>query len=154
MVVKKGRSSKVKQRILVLYLQLFKFFVTILTVCLVASFLCSSSRKTEKLRNRNLTAFNSVSDSGNTLMIDAFLVKENAILRINFSAWRLTSETKQGNTPPACYTRNTLFRRMGKTTPINWLIQQCIILEKCLKIKSVYKLKRIIFVFIQFQTHA
>lgn len=70
--------SKVNQRTLVLYLQLSKLFITILTVCLLLSFLCSSSRKIEKLRKRNPTASNSVSDSGNALMIDAFLVKEKA----------------------------------------------------------------------------
>lgn len=86
MVVKKGRSSKVKQRILFLHLQLFKFFITILTVCLLVSFICSSSRKIEKQRKRNPTAFSSVSDSGNTLMLHAFPVKENAVLFINFSA--------------------------------------------------------------------
>lgn len=76
MVVRKRRSSKVNQRILVLYLQLSKLFITILTVCLLLSFLCSSSRKIEKLRKRNPTAFNSISDGGNAFRIDTFLVKE------------------------------------------------------------------------------
>lgn len=38
MVVRKGRSNKVKQRILVLYLQLSKLFITILAVCLLLKF--------------------------------------------------------------------------------------------------------------------
>lgn len=68
----KGGSSKVKQSILSLHLQLFKFFITILTICLLVSFLCISSRKIKKIRKRNPTAFHNLPDSDNTFTIDAF----------------------------------------------------------------------------------
>lgn len=66
----KGGSSKGKQRILSSHLQLLKFSITILPVCLLLSSLCISSRKIKKLRKRNPTAFHNLSDSGNTFTID------------------------------------------------------------------------------------
>ena len=55
-----------------LHLQLFKFFITILTVRLLKSFLRTANRKIKKLRKRNPTALHNLSNSDNTFTVNAF----------------------------------------------------------------------------------